>query len=66
MKPEPRIGYRSARARPGASESHGNGWDYGLKVADDGTGLVGHGGGVLLRKLADQCGLGWAIRRMPR
>jgi hypothetical protein len=33
-----------------------NGWDHGLKVTDDGTGLAGHGGGVLLRKLADQCG----------
>jgi hypothetical protein len=34
-----------------------NGWDHGLKVTDDGTGLAGHCGGVLLRKLADQCGL---------
>jgi hypothetical protein len=38
-----------------------NGWDHGLKVADDGTGLAGHGGGVLLRKLADQCGLTAAL-----
>ena len=34
-----------------------NGWDHALKVTADGAGLVGHGGGVLLRKLADQCGL---------
>ena len=34
-----------------------NGWDHGLKVTDDGAGLAGHCGGVLLRKLADQCGL---------
>ena len=30
-----------------------NGWDHGLKVTDDGAGLAGHCGGVLLRKLAD-------------
>jgi hypothetical protein len=34
-----------------------NGWDRGLKVAADGTGLVGHAGAVLLRKAADQAGL---------
>ena len=38
-----------------------NGWDHGLKVTDDGTGLAGHCGGVLLRKLADQCGLTAAL-----
>jgi len=38
-----------------------NGWDHGLKVTDDGAGLAGHGGGVLLRKLADQCGLTAAL-----
>ena len=38
-----------------------NGWDHGLKVTDDGAGLVGHGGGVPLRKLADQCGLTAAL-----
>jgi hypothetical protein len=38
-----------------------NGWDHGLKITDDGAGLVGHGGGVLLRKLADQCGLTAAL-----
>jgi hypothetical protein len=38
-----------------------NGWDHGLKVTDDGMGLAGHGGGVLLRKLADQCGLTAAL-----
>ena len=27
-----------------------NGWDHGLKVTDDGAGLAGHCGGVLLRK----------------
>ena len=32
-------------------------WDYGLKVTADGEGLAGHAGAVLLRKLADQCGL---------
>ena len=34
-----------------------NGWDHALKVAADGTGLVGHAGAVLLRKTADQAGL---------
>ena len=34
-----------------------NGWDHGLTVTADGKGLVGHAGGMLLRKLADQCGL---------
>jgi hypothetical protein len=38
-----------------------NGWDHGLTVADDGTGLAGQCGGVLLRKLADQCGLTAAL-----
>src|SRR6266581_4496415 len=32
-------------------------WDHSLEVTADGNGLVGHGGGILLRKLADQCGL---------
>jgi hypothetical protein len=32
-------------------------WDHGLRVAADGTGLVGHAGAVLLRKAADQAGL---------
>ena len=36
---------------------HPNGWDRGLQVTADGNGLVGHGGAILLRKLADQCGL---------
>jgi hypothetical protein len=36
-------------------------WDHGLKVTGDGAGLAGHGGGVLLRKLADQCGLTGAL-----
>ena len=38
-----------------------SGWDHGLKVTDDGTGLAGHCGGVLLRKLAGQCGLTAAL-----
>jgi hypothetical protein len=32
-------------------------WDQNLSVTADGEGLVGHAGAVLLRKLADQCGL---------
>ena len=32
-------------------------WDRNLSVAPDADGLVGHAGAVLLRKLADQCGL---------
>ena len=40
-----------------------NGWDHGLKVTDDGAGLAGHCGGVLLRKLADQRGLTAALTR---
>ena len=42
-------------------------WDRNLSVAADGEGLIGHAGAVLLRKLADQCGLtsalGAALRR---
>jgi hypothetical protein len=34
-----------------------NGWDHGLTVTADGTGLIGHAGAVLLRKAADQAGL---------
>jgi hypothetical protein len=34
-----------------------NGWDHALEVTADGNGLVGHAGGILLRKLADQSGL---------
>ena len=44
-----------------------NGWDHALTVTADGNGLVGHAGGILLRKLADRCGLtaalGAALRR---
>ena len=32
-------------------------WDQNLSVAADADGLIGHAGAVLLRKLADQCGL---------
>jgi hypothetical protein len=32
-------------------------WDRNLSVAPDAQGLIGHAGAVLLRKLADQCGL---------
>ncbi len=32
-------------------------WDHNLSVTADGAGLIGHAGAVLLRKLADQCGL---------
>ncbi len=34
-----------------------NGWDHALTVTAEGNGLVGHAGGILLRKLADRCGL---------
>jgi hypothetical protein len=36
---------------------HPNGWDRGLQVTADGNGLAGHGGAILLRKLAGQSGL---------
>src|SRR5450631_4150876 len=36
-------------------------WDHALEVTADGTGLVGHSGGILLRKLADQAGLTAAL-----
>jgi hypothetical protein len=36
---------------------HPNGWDRGLQVTADGNGLVGHGGAILLRELADRSGL---------
>jgi hypothetical protein len=32
-------------------------WDRNLSVAADADGLIGHAGAVLLRRLADQCGL---------
>ena len=32
-------------------------WDRNLSVTAEGEGLIGHAGAVLLRKLADQCGL---------
>lgn len=41
--------------------SKGIGWDRGLKVAADGRGLVGHGGAVHLRALADRTGLTSAL-----
>ena len=31
-------------------------WDHGLTVTADGAGLVGHAGGVMLRKIADRSG----------
>jgi hypothetical protein len=36
-------------------------WGHALEVTANGNGLVGHGGGILLRKLADQCGLTAAL-----
>ena len=36
-------------------------WDHGLKVTADEQGLVGHAGAVLVRELADQCGLTSAL-----
>jgi hypothetical protein len=36
-------------------------WDRNLSVAPDAQGLIGHAGAVLLRKLADQCGLTSAL-----
>ena len=32
-------------------------WDHGPKVTGEGAGLAGHAGAVLLRQLADRCGL---------
>ena len=37
-------------------------WDRALEVTGDGSGLVGHAGGILLRKLADGCGLTAALK----
>jgi Transposase DDE domain group 1 len=36
-------------------------WDRNLSVTADAEGLIGHAGAVLLRKLADQCGLTSAL-----
>lgn len=63
----------SSEERPGSGRLRGNhthnfqtgalfamkdtSWDHALEVAADGNGLVGHVGGILLRKLADQGGL---------
>src|SRR5579859_1543575 len=43
-------------------------WDRALEVASGGEGLVGHAGGILLRKLANQCGLtlAWTRRSSSR
>lgn len=51
-------GYHTHVSRTGAlfAMEH-NGWDHALKVTADGTGLVGHAGAVLLRKVTDQVGL---------
>lgn len=38
-------------------------WDRNLSVTSDADGLIGHAGAVLLRKLADQCGLTTALGR---
>jgi hypothetical protein len=38
-----------------------NGWDHALTVTAGGNGLAGHAGGILLRKLADGCGLTAAL-----
>jgi hypothetical protein len=38
-------------------------WDRNRSVAPDGEGLIGHAEAVLLRKLADQCGLTAALSR---
>src|SRR5271169_1659272 len=38
-------------------------WDRNLSVSADAGGLIGHAGAVLLRKLADQCGLTAALGR---
>lgn len=38
-----------------------NGHDRALAVTADGKGLIGHAGGILLRTLADQCGLTAAL-----
>jgi len=36
-------------------------WDQNLLVTSDGEGLIGHAGAVLLRQLADRCGLTAAL-----
>ncbi|HUY46483.1 MAG TPA: IS1380 family transposase [Streptosporangiaceae bacterium] len=36
-------------------------WDHALEVTAGGSGLAGHAGGILLRKLAGQCGLTAAL-----
>jgi Transposase DDE domain group 1 len=36
-------------------------WDHALEVSADGHGLAGHAGAILLRELADQCGLTAAL-----
>jgi len=42
-------------------------WDHALTVTGDGTGLVGHAGAILLRKVADQAGLtGWLATALRR
>jgi hypothetical protein len=41
--------------------SYNTRWDRNLSVTADADGLIGHAGAVLLRKLADQCGLTAAL-----
>src|SRR5690348_10152634 len=56
------AGYHTKQFQTGAPFAmKDTSWDHALEVTAGGSGLVGHAGGVLLRKLADQCGLTAAL-----
>src|SRR6201987_790930 len=56
------AGYHTKQFQTGAPFAmKDTSWDHALEVTAGGSGLVGHAGGILLRKLADQCGLTAAL-----
>ena len=56
------AGYHTRQFQTGAPFAmKDTSWDHALEVTAGGSGLVGHAGGILLRKLADQCGLTAAL-----
>jgi hypothetical protein len=60
------AGYHTKQFQTGAPFAmKDTSWDHALEVTAGGSGLVVHVDGVLLRKLADQCGLTAALDGAP-
>jgi hypothetical protein len=60
------AGYHTMQFQTGAPFAmKDTSWDHALEVTAGGSGLVAHVDGVLLRKLADQCGLTAALDGAP-